>query len=138
MIFVFGSNEQGIHGGGAAKVAREQHGAILHQGFGPQGNSFGIPTCHVPVGRPGWKIPLPRVEYYIKSFMLYADTFRKPEDSQLFQITQIGCGFAGWTKEQIAPIFFNAPENCLFDDEWFEFLGDTTIGGHDRKYWGHV
>jgi len=31
--------------------ARDKHGAILHQGFGPQGNSFAIPTCHVPVGR---------------------------------------------------------------------------------------
>ena len=43
-IFVFGSNEAGIHGAGAAKSAREQHGAIYGNGRGIQGNSYGIPT----------------------------------------------------------------------------------------------
>jgi hypothetical protein len=46
-----------------------------------------------------------------------------------FQITQIGCGFAGWTSEQIAPMFDGAPDNCSFDEAWKPWLGD-------RKYWG--
>ena len=142
MIFVFGSNEQGIHGGGAAKVARDQYGAILHQGFGPQGNSFGIPTCHVPVGRPGWKIPFSKVQFYISCFLIYADQVAAVDREETFQVTQIGCGFAGWTKEQIAPLFALAPGNCLFDTDWHSILGSFAgVYGDDsrpRKYWGHV
>ena len=43
-IFVFGSNPEGRHGAGAAKVAREQFGAIYGQGEGLQGNSYALPT----------------------------------------------------------------------------------------------
>jgi len=43
-IFVFGSNESGIHGAGAAKVARDLYGAKLGVGFGPMGRCWAIPT----------------------------------------------------------------------------------------------
>jgi hypothetical protein len=43
-IFVFGSNPEGRHGAGAAKIAKEQFGAIYGQGEGIQGNSYAIPT----------------------------------------------------------------------------------------------
>ena len=128
MIFVFGSNELGIHGGGAARVARNQHGAVLHQGFGPQGNSFAIPTCSKPTGEPGFEIAVDRLFYYIKCFIFYATMY--PELG--FQVTKVGCGLAGWSDEQVAPMFITAPENCLFDTDWKPFLGD------ERKYWGHV
>lgn len=41
---MFGSNLQGIHGGGAARIARECFGAIMGQGVGLQGQSYAIPT----------------------------------------------------------------------------------------------
>src|SRR5208283_6145522 len=119
MIFVFGSNELGLHGGGAARVAREQHGARYErrggpgQGFGPQGNSFAIPTCAKPTGEPGFEIAPDLVKFYVDCFILYAE--RHPELE--FQVTQIGCGLAGWTKEQIAPLFVSAPSNCQFDTD---------------------
>ena len=43
-IFVFGSNPTGIHGAGAAKVAREQFGAKAGVGEGLTGNSYALPT----------------------------------------------------------------------------------------------
>lgn len=43
-IFVFGSNPEGRHGAGAAKVARTQFGAIYGQGEGLQGNAYALPT----------------------------------------------------------------------------------------------
>ena len=132
-IFVFGSNERGIHGGGAARVAREKHGAVLHQGFGPQGNSFGIPTCSKPTGEPDHEIALDRVKFYVDCFILYAEAH--PEKD--FQVTQVGCGLAGWTKEQIAPLFVNAPPNCQFDTDWRFLLGDRAWS-ETRLYWGHV
>src|SRR5690554_4499699 len=45
-IFVFGSNLEGSHGGGAAKIAHEKFGALWGQGTGLQGQSYGIPTMH--------------------------------------------------------------------------------------------
>ena len=45
-IFVFGSNLEGSHGGGAARTAHKKFGAIWGQGVGLQGQSYGIPTMH--------------------------------------------------------------------------------------------
>ena len=42
-IFVFGSNTQGAHGGGAARTAMNWV-AIYGQAFGLQGKTFAIPT----------------------------------------------------------------------------------------------
>lgn len=43
-IFVFGSNPEGRHGAGAARVAREQFGAVYGVGEGLTGNSYALPT----------------------------------------------------------------------------------------------
>ena len=43
-IFVFGSNLQGYHGGGAARLAMNQWGAVWGQGTGLQGQTHAIPT----------------------------------------------------------------------------------------------
>ena len=43
-IFVFGSNLAGRHGKGAAKFAKDYHGAIYGRGVGLQGTSYAIPT----------------------------------------------------------------------------------------------
>lgn len=43
-IFVFGSNPEGRHGAGAAKVAREKFGAIYGRGEGLQGSAYALPT----------------------------------------------------------------------------------------------
>jgi hypothetical protein len=125
MIFVFGSNESGIHGAGAAKVARLQHGAITGVGFGKQGNSFAIPTKD-------WKIetlPFDVIQHYVNRFIVFARMSPKAE----FQITQIGCGLAGLDRETMAFLFRHAPDNCYFDTAWkphFEALKK------DKKYWG--
>ena len=42
-IFVFGSNEAGRHGAGAARV-HLQYGAVYGWGYGHYGNSYAIPT----------------------------------------------------------------------------------------------
>lgn len=48
-VFVFGSNLEGCHGGGAARIAYERFGAVWGQGVGPQGKSYAIPTMHGPI-----------------------------------------------------------------------------------------
>ena len=45
-VFVFGSNLEGHHGGGAAHTALRKFRAVYGQGVGLQGQSYAIPTMH--------------------------------------------------------------------------------------------
>lgn len=121
MIFVFGSNEGGYHGSGAAKVALKEHGAVMGVGYGPQGTSFGIPTKDKNIET----LPLIRINEYVAKFMVEAYLLSQVD----FQITRIGCGLAGYKDWQIAPMFRLAPPNCYFDAAWRPYF----IGG---RYWG--
>ena len=112
MIFVFGSNVAGRHGKGAAKTAREIHGAIYGQGFGRQGNSYAIPTK----GSDLRTLPLDIIKLYVDQFIEYAHNY--PEHQ--FQVTRIGCGLAGYKDEDIKPMFQDAPENCVLPEGWRE------------------
>ena len=84
-VFVFGSNELGQHGGGAAKAARDKFGAIYGQGFGPQGNTFGIPTCSKPTGQPNSEIDLEKIAYYVDCFLLWARKYRPNQQFKLLR-----------------------------------------------------
>ena len=123
-IFVFGSNLAGIHGAGAARHAWEKHGAIYGDGIGRHGDSYAIPTKDAKIR----SMRLDEIQEYVNEFSEYA--FRHPELT--FKVTQIGCGLAGFTARQIAPMFRNAPKNCQFDTDWRKYLGD------EYTYWGNV
>ena len=96
-VFVFGSNLQGSHGGGAAAAAVRYFGAIWGQGVGMQGQCYAIPTMHggVDVIRP-----------YVDEFIEFA----KGHPELIFFVTRIGCGIAGFRDEQMAPLFADALE----------------------------
>lgn len=112
--FVFGSNLAGRHGAGAAKWAMKHCGAKYGVGWGFTGNSFAIPTKDAQIET----LPMGVIAEYVDDFVVIAaDGF---EDT--FFIAQIGCGLAGYTKEQIAPLFKDAPDNCVFPIEWKEIL----------------
>lgn len=115
-IFVFGSNTAGIHGAGAAKHAYDKHGARYGDGYGHRGNSFAIPTKDDDV----MSLDKDLIAAFVCGFLAYATCKRKLS----FYVTQIGCGLAGYKKEDIAPMLLGAPTNCMFDIEWKPFLGD--------------
>lgn len=94
-IFVFGSNLQGMHGGGAANVAWRYFGAVMGQGVGLQGQSYAIPTMQGGVDT---------IAPYVDEFIEFA---RQHEDLY-FYVTRIGCGIAGFRDRQIAPLFREA------------------------------
>ncbi len=124
-IFVFGSNESGIHGAGAARYALDHLGAKWGQAEGIMGLSYGIPTKGKSVKR---TLHPDDIQKYVQKFKFYAAGHL--EDT--FQVTQIGCGLAGLRPDQIAPMFIGSPLNCWFDTVWFKWLGPTY------KYWGHL
>ncbi len=103
-IFVFGSNEAGHHLGGAARAAMERFGAVFGQGSGLQGRSYAIPTLRLPGGDPSNKLPLQAIRGYVQEFIYFADAH--PE--MTFLVTRIGCGIAGFSDEEIAPLFAGA------------------------------
>jgi hypothetical protein len=114
VIFVFGSNLAGRHGKGAALYARQHHGAIYGQGVGRQGNSYAIPTKDENLRT----LPLVDIAQYVEKFLRYASHYSELK----FEVTRIGCGLAGYTDKQIAPMFSNATPNCYLPEEWKEYL----------------
>lgn len=122
MIFVFGSNLAGIHGAGAAKVAHRNYGAEWGTGSGLTGNSYAIPTKDMLID----SLPLGTVQNWVTVFLGFA----RDHPDMAFQVTQIGCGLAGFTKEQIAPMFADAPKNCFFDTAWRDLMPEGT------EFWG--
>ena len=107
-IFVFGSNLQGQHAGGAAAIAHARFGAVWGQGVGLQGQSYAIPTMQGGVET---------IRPYVDSFIEFAA--QHPEMN--FLVTRIGCGIAGFRDEEIAPLFAKAvvlPNVCLPERFW--------------------
>lgn len=94
-IFVFGSNLEGMHGGGAAALAYRKFGAVWGQGIGLQGMSYGIPTMHGGVET---------IKPYVDEFI----DFAKSHPELRFLVTKIGCGIADFRIEEIAPLFAEA------------------------------
>jgi hypothetical protein len=110
MRFVFGSNEAGRHGRGAARTAAQLYGAVYGIGYGPMGRSFAVPTKDAGLH----ELPLQRIQQHVNRFLHYARTH---PDLQ-FAVTRIGCGLAGFRDEDIAPLFEHAPENCHLPPGW--------------------
>lgn len=129
-VFVFGSNQAGRHGRGAARYARQFFDAATGVGEGPSGAAYGIPTkdTHLKV------LSLDVIDSAIARFAVYA----RQHPRTRFQITRIGCGFAGYSDEQIAPLFEAArlPDNCFLSGRWVsrsrpELMRVVVAGGRD-------
>jgi hypothetical protein len=106
-IFVFGSNLRGMHGGGAARVAYRKFGAIMGQGVGLQGQSYAIPTMQGGVET---------IRPYVDEFISFAEEHK----DWTFLVTRIGCGIAGFTDEEISPLFAKAHsiDNIVLPEGW--------------------
>ncbi len=109
-IFVFGSNLQGMHYGGAARIAC-QWGAIMGQGVGIQGQTYGIPTMSGSVAS---------ITPFVDEFIRFASS----NPDMRFLVTEIGCGIAGYTSADIAPLFREAVsiENISLPQRFWEVI----------------
>ncbi len=114
-IFVFGSNLAGSHGAGAARHAADRYGAEMGVGEGLTGDSYALPTMDGMI-RPR---RMENIQRSVEKFLLFAAT----NPDLTFHVTRVGCGIAGFTDEQIAPLFKDAPTNCHFSPEWAQQFG---------------
>ena len=104
-IFVFGSNSEGNHIGGAAKTAVEKFGAIMGQGEGLQGQSYAIPTMG----------SFAELEEAVYRFFSHA----KKNRDKIYLITKIGCGIAGHDEDRIKKLFnTDTPINIYLPRDW--------------------
>lgn len=111
-IFVFGANQLGIHGKGAALHAAKFYGAEKGVGEGLTGYSYAIPTKSTPNA----SLRLEQVKYHVDKFLEFAGAHQ----DKIFQVTRIGCGLAGFSDEQIYPLFSKRSENVLLSRKWLK------------------
>jgi len=121
-IFVFGSNTEGQHAGGAAADAVRHFGAAMGQATGLQGQSYAIPTVDY-TRRGDHKVPLEDIRRHVLDFRRFAS--EHPELT--FHVTPVGCGIAGYRVEDIAPLFRDSEvqdldeANIVWPDEFVQF-----------------
>lgn len=115
-IFVFGSNLQGYHGGGAARLAMNKWGAVWGVGVGLQGRTYAIPTM-----QGGTETIRPYIDQFIK--------FAQNDPERTFLVTEIGCGIAGFRPADIAPLFkdaINIP-NIWLPQRFWDILQEEEV-----------
>ncbi|MEI0561483.1 hypothetical protein R4L22_07855 [Brachyspira pilosicoli] len=119
-VFVFGSNTEGMHAGGAARMAMNW-GAVYGNAFGLQGKTFAIPT--VDYTRSG-KMSIDEIKKYVDEFL---DFTIKNKDKK-FLVTEIGCGIAGFKVSEIAPLFRKALEysNVYLPERFINYLKENN------------
>lgn len=100
-VFVFGSNEAGRHGKGAALEARQKFGAVMGQGLGYMGSSprhsYAIPTKTKELKQ--------RYIGFIQQSVLRFITFTQTNPELNFWMTRVGCGLAGYNDAQMVMLF---------------------------------
>ena len=101
-----------MHGGGAARVAFRQFGAVMGCGVGLRGQSYAIPTMDGSIDI---------IRKHVDDFTAYA----KEHPELTFLVTRIGCGIAGWHDSEIAPFFKEASalDNVTLPEEFWNALG---------------
>ncbi|MGZ0069704.1 A1S_2505 family phage non-structural protein [Microbacterium arborescens] len=95
--FVLGSNAAGAHGAGAARTAWKKFGAVWGEGHGHHGQSYAIDTMSGPTV----------LATEVAQFCDYA----RQRPDLTFLVTEVGCGIAGYSPGEVAPLFRDAPAN---------------------------
>ncbi len=115
-IFIYGSNVDGWSKSGSAKTAVDHYGAIYGNGYGLQGQSYGIATIDLKKGLRS--TPLEEIKNQLIDFIKFA--IEHPELT--FWMTKIGTNLAGYTLEEIRSLFFELdfPYNVALPIEFCE------------------
>ena len=116
-IFVFGSNMNGNHAGGAARLAVEKFGAVMGQAEGMQGQSYAIPT----LDKDMQKVTEEELITYLGNFREFAEEHPERE----FLLTAIGTGIAGFDTNYMAYMILraNLPDNVTLPKEFTKIKG---------------
>lgn len=131
-IFVFGSNLRGYHGAGAAKVAFGSYGAVMGVSEGFQTSNGKSASYAIPTKNKNLKaLSLSEIERYVKTFVSFVNSNPDKE----FFVTSIGCGYAGYSADQIAPMFFELEscDRCSFPDTFAKIFNQMRKNYHEVR-----
>lgn len=109
-VFVYGANEAGIHGAGAAKTAMKWGAKDREYGF--NGQTYGIPTKDKQIKT----LLIHEIKVHVDEFLIFATE----HPQYVFLVTLIGCGLANHKPQKIAPLFSRAlgMENVVLPKEF--------------------
>ena len=129
-IFVFGSNPEGRHGAGAAKVAREQFGAKYGVGEGITGNSYALPTkdLRVKVNNSFRSISPKDIINNIRKLYETAKSIPSKQFKVAYRNGMNERTLNGYTGEELVSFFKAAgelPKNIQISEEWSKYWNDV-------------
>ena len=99
-IFVFGSNLLGHHMGGAARTARRAFNAEMGVGEGLTGQAYALPT----LGKDMRQVAPEVLRACFRRLLLFV----LDHPTLTFYLTEVGCGIAGWSAEQVSALLWEA------------------------------
>jgi len=122
IVFVFGSNPEGRHGAGAAKVAVDRFGAKYGQGEGLQGNAYALPTkdLRVKENRGLRSVPEEKITEGVRRLYETARQHPEKEFCVAYRNT-VQASLNGYTGVEMIKMFLAAgdpPSNIVFSQEW--------------------
>lgn len=124
-VFVFGSNANGHHGGGAARCAMDYFHAEWGKAEGMTGQCYAIPTLDKNMQKVDPFVLLDSISKFIQYAINHPD--------KIFLVTKIGCGIAGWSENSVARLFLIAvrslgkkrmPKNVILPRELYLPFGE--------------
>lgn len=117
-VFTFGSNLAGGHGAGAARTANKLFGARYGVGSGLTGQCYALATKDINIRT----LPLSSIAKEVETFKAVA----KDNLHLQFIVTKVGCGLAGYSNSDIAPLFKGCSTNCQFHVDWYPYLEEIN------------
>lgn len=135
-IFVFGSNPEGRHGAGSAKVAKEKFGAVYGVGEGLQGNSYALPTKDLRI--PGTRsISKSDIVRNIQKLYDLARIMPEKNFKVAYRTRFNEKSLNGYTGEEMVQMFsmYPVPNNIYFSEEWHDIF--CQIHNYEGTYINH-
>ena len=123
VVFVFGSNPEGRHGKGAAKVAVESFGAVYGQGEGLQGHSYALPTKDLRIKENNGFRSISEKDIVANISKMYECARQNPDRQFMVAYTNAPeeTTLNGYSGREMAAMFLAAgsfPENVRFSSAW--------------------
>lgn len=115
-VFVFSSNSEGVHGKGAALLAKQKFGAIQGQAEGLQGQSYAVIT------KKNWRVEKSSTLQEIGKGLQDMLIFAKEHLDKEFLVTKLGSSLAGYTIPEIKGLFEKLksyiPDNVILPKDY--------------------
>jgi hypothetical protein len=133
---VFGSNPEGRHGAGSAKVAKEKFGAVYGVGDGLQGHSYALPTKDLRI--PGTRsISKSDIIRNIQKLYDLARTMPEKSFKVAYRTRFDEKSLNGYTGREMLEMFTinPVPNNIWFSEEWHDIF--RQMHKYDGCYVNH-